>query len=257
MTLKILGAALLAVIAALVVGAILFVRPDLPRTALIKQYADANSRFIKLPDGSDAHVEILGAPDKPVVVLLHGAMSSVQSWDAMWTPRLSTHYRVIAIDLPGSGLTGETGARDYSRSGMVAFTHQVLKALGVSLTVSWPGFLNRAAAWAAEYAERYPQEGLSADSGRFRRHPHPGRARDQFRKAGAQPDHPGAIALDHAEIVRGQRSSQNLWRSVETHRLPRGPDRHDRTLSRRPTRPDRSLPGQGATMRRSKPDCPR
>jgi len=45
-------------------------------------------------------------------------------------PSLAAGYRIIAIDLAGNGLTGETGARDYSRAGVVAFVHSVLGALG-------------------------------------------------------------------------------------------------------------------------------
>jgi pimeloyl-ACP methyl ester carboxylesterase len=132
-----------------------FLRPDLPRVELIRKYTDVNSRFIPLPDGSEAHLEILGAPGKPTVVLLHGAMSSVQSWSG-WIPSLSTSYRVIAIDLPGHGLTGKTGAGDYSRTGMVTFVHSILGALGEK-HVALVGH-SMGGGVAAEYAERYPEE---------------------------------------------------------------------------------------------------
>ena len=76
----------------LVGGLVAFLRPDLPRAELIQKYADGNSRFIKLSDGSEAHVELLGAAGKPTVILLHGAMSSVQSW-AAWMPSLSMSFK--------------------------------------------------------------------------------------------------------------------------------------------------------------------
>jgi pimeloyl-ACP methyl ester carboxylesterase len=144
--------ALLALFIAALVG---LLRPDLSRAELIQKYADVNSRFIQLPDGSNAHLEILGAVGKPTVVLLHGAISSVQSW-AGWIHSLSTKYRVVAIDLPGHGLTGETGTRDYSRSGMVTFVHSVLKSLGEK-RVALVGH-SMGGGVAAEYAERYPDE---------------------------------------------------------------------------------------------------
>lgn len=152
---KVAVIALSAVLAVFVAGLVGFLRPDLPRAELIQKYADVNSRFIKLPDGSEAHLEILGAAGKPTVVLLHGAMSSVQSW-AGWIPLLSTSYRVVAIDLPGHGLTGETGDRDYSRTGMVTFVRSILRSLGEK-HVALVGH-SMGGGVAAEYAERYPEE---------------------------------------------------------------------------------------------------
>ena len=144
--------AVLALFVAVLAG---LLRPDLPRAELIQKYSDVYSRFIRLPDGSDAHIEILGAAGKPTVVLLHGAMSSVQSW-AGWMHSLATEHRIVAIDLPGHGLTGETGARDYSRAGMVTFVHSVLKSLGEK-HVAVVGH-SMGGGVAAEYAERYPDE---------------------------------------------------------------------------------------------------
>ncbi len=40
----------------------------------------------------------------PVVVLVHGEMQSMHIWNA-WIDKLSQNFRVIALDLPGSGLT--------------------------------------------------------------------------------------------------------------------------------------------------------
>jgi pimeloyl-ACP methyl ester carboxylesterase len=154
-TLKVAVIALSAVLALCVAGLVGFLRPDLPRAELIRKYTDVNSRFIQLPDGSEAHLEILGAAGKRTVVLLHGAMSSVQSWSG-WIPSLSTSYRVVAIDLPGHGLTGKTGAGDYSRTGMVTFVHSVLRSLGEK-HVALVGH-SMGGGVAAEYAERYPDE---------------------------------------------------------------------------------------------------
>lgn len=153
-TLKVAAIALAALVP-LVGGLVAFLRPDLPRAELIQKYADGNSRFIKLSDGSEAHVELLGAAGKPTVILLHGAMSSVQSW-AAWMPSLSMSFRVIAVDLPGHGLTGETGARDYGRTGMVTFVHSILRSLGEK-HVALVGH-SMGGGVAAEYVERYPDE---------------------------------------------------------------------------------------------------
>jgi pimeloyl-ACP methyl ester carboxylesterase len=144
-----------AVLALCIAGLVGVLRPDLRRTELIHKYADINSHFIRFPDGSVAHVELVGAAGKPTVVLLHGAMSSVQSW-AAWLPALASSFRVIAVDLPGHGLTGETGAQDYSRSGMVDFVRLVLRSLGEK-HVALIGH-SMGGGVAAEYAEQFPDE---------------------------------------------------------------------------------------------------
>lgn len=41
----------------------------------------------------------------PVVVLVHGVCSSLETWDG-WVPSLKEHYRVIRMDMPGFGMTG-------------------------------------------------------------------------------------------------------------------------------------------------------
>jgi hypothetical protein len=57
MTLKIAGVALFGLIAGLAVAALMFIGSDLPRAQFVRQYADVNSRFVRLPDGSAAHRE--------------------------------------------------------------------------------------------------------------------------------------------------------------------------------------------------------
>jgi pimeloyl-ACP methyl ester carboxylesterase len=64
-------------------------------------------------DGLRINFQDSGPPDAPAVLLLHGFGSSLQTWDA-WTPQLSLKFRVIRLDLPGFGLTGESPNKNYS-----------------------------------------------------------------------------------------------------------------------------------------------
>ena len=155
MAVRIVRLALIFLAAVLVIGAAALIRLDMPRTALIAKYAGPRARFVPLPDGSVAHVRIEGPRDKPTVVLLHGAMDSLQSWD-FWARRLSENYRVVSIDEPGHGLTGPTVAGDYSRAGMVSFVHAVLRRLGARHEAIVGHSMGGGVA--AEYAERYPGE---------------------------------------------------------------------------------------------------
>ncbi|MEU8888474.1 alpha/beta fold hydrolase [Streptomyces sp. NPDC048442] len=54
-----------------------------------------------------------GPRDAPVLLLLHGSATSSRSWDAL-VPLLTTHHRVIRIDLPGHGRSAEPADGDYA-----------------------------------------------------------------------------------------------------------------------------------------------
>jgi pimeloyl-ACP methyl ester carboxylesterase len=148
-----LGALPVAVLLCAAVAA--FIRPDLSRASLIAKYADPKSQFVTLPDGTIAHVRIEGTAGMPVIVLLHGAASSLQTWDK-WTPELAKHYEVVSLDLPGHGLTGPTVAADYSRDGMVSFVHAALAKLGVRREAIIGHSMGGGVAVA--FAEQHPEE---------------------------------------------------------------------------------------------------
>jgi len=67
----------------------------------------------------------------PVVILLHGLCSSLETWDG-WTRALKGEFRVVRVDLPGFGFTGPAvDARRYSREGAVEFLRDFAAHLGV------------------------------------------------------------------------------------------------------------------------------
>jgi pimeloyl-ACP methyl ester carboxylesterase len=75
---------------------------ELPDWYVKNKYRYADSRWIDNDFNTAIHYRDVG--EGPVVVLLHGEISSLHSWEK-WIEILSEHFRVIAIDLPGSGLT--------------------------------------------------------------------------------------------------------------------------------------------------------
>jgi pimeloyl-ACP methyl ester carboxylesterase len=103
------------------------VRPDIPVEKLKAKYADGSSKFISI-DGLSVHYrdEGKGFP----IVLLHGAASSLQTWD-VWVKDLSKDYRVIRLDLPGYGLTGPNAGKDYSMHWYVNFLDTFLDKINV------------------------------------------------------------------------------------------------------------------------------
>jgi len=66
-------------------------------------------------DGVKVFYREAGAPDAPVVLLLHGFPSSSHMYRDL-IPQLAIRYRVIAPDLPGFGFTEVPAERDYHYS---------------------------------------------------------------------------------------------------------------------------------------------
>jgi pimeloyl-ACP methyl ester carboxylesterase len=82
-------------------------------------------------DGLRIHYQDSGPPDAPALLLLHGFGSSLQTWDA-WTPRLALKFRVIRLDLPGFGLTGESPTKNYSEDQDLATLVDFVNKLNLS-----------------------------------------------------------------------------------------------------------------------------
>jgi pimeloyl-ACP methyl ester carboxylesterase len=66
----------------------------------------------------------------PVLVLLHGSSSSLFTWEG-WARELAGDHRVIALDLPGHGLTGPHPHKRYAPADMAEVVDHVATALGV------------------------------------------------------------------------------------------------------------------------------
>jgi pimeloyl-ACP methyl ester carboxylesterase len=117
----------LAVLLLLAAGVASLVRFDIPVERLRAKYATPPSKFMDV-GGLEVHYRDEGAGVP--LVLLHGAASSLFTWDA-WTADLSKDYRVIRYDLPGFGLTGPNATKDYSMAWHVRFLEAFLDKLNV------------------------------------------------------------------------------------------------------------------------------
>ncbi|MET1078293.1 MAG: alpha/beta hydrolase [Pseudomonas sp.] len=103
----------------------------LPLQRLKARYAgvESGSRFVEL-DGFSLHYRDEGARDLPVLVLIHGVVSSLHTWDD-WVTILGGQYRIIRFDVPGFGLTGPARDGRYTAERMLAVLVQLLDYLGV------------------------------------------------------------------------------------------------------------------------------
>lgn len=103
------------------------VRTDLSLEELKPKYESAASKFAPI-DGVNVHYRDEGSG--PPLVLVHGTSSSLHTWDG-WVAKLSTHRRVIRLDLPGYGLTGPAPDHDYSAARYARVVAKLLDHLGV------------------------------------------------------------------------------------------------------------------------------
>jgi pimeloyl-ACP methyl ester carboxylesterase len=101
-------------------------------TALKQRYArpERGSRFVRL-DGFNVHYRDEGDRNKPVLLLIHGVVASLHTWEA-WLPAFASDYRVIRFDVPGFGLTGPPHNGEYSAERMLKVLDLLLDHLDVS-----------------------------------------------------------------------------------------------------------------------------
>ncbi|WP_371365052.1 alpha/beta fold hydrolase [Pseudomonas sp. QL9] len=127
----------------------------LPLDALIARYAspEAGSRFIEV-DGFQIHYRDEGSHDKPVLVMVHGVMASLHTWDG-WVAELGRHFRIVRLDVPGFGLTGAGRDREYSGERLVRVFAQFLDRLGLDRVSIAGNSLGGYIAW--NYAAQHPQ----------------------------------------------------------------------------------------------------
>ena len=144
----------LAIVVAALVGAyFLLGTPEIPRATLEAKYGQPPSQFLALADGARVHYRDRGPRNGPALVLIHGSNASLFTWEP-WTKRLDDAFRVVAIDMPGHGLTGAVPSHQYSQQGMVDFTKTVVDKLGLGKFAIAGNSMGGGVA--ARFAEEYP-----------------------------------------------------------------------------------------------------
>jgi pimeloyl-ACP methyl ester carboxylesterase len=129
-------------------------RADIPYETLAARYETADAAYIDLPSGVRLHYQDQGAPDAPVLVLLHGFSASTHTWDA-WTAELGGEYRIIRIDLPGHGLTRAPAGYQGSMEAFAANLEEFARAAQLPRFALAGNSMGGNVAW--EYALAHPE----------------------------------------------------------------------------------------------------
>jgi len=124
----------------------------LSHSSIRRKYENAASRYLTV-DGKRFHYRIEGAG--PTLVLLHGVMASLHTWDG-WVEQLKSSYRIIRMDLPGFGLSDHMVEDDhYTPEFSVALLDKVREAFGIERFSIAGNSLGGFIAW--YYATRHPE----------------------------------------------------------------------------------------------------
>ena len=86
------------------------------------------------------------------MLLIHGFGSSLHTWEA-WASLLENRFRVVALDLPGFGLTGPDPTGDYSDERSVAVLVALLDRLGIGQAAVVSSSMGGRIAWRFAAAE--------------------------------------------------------------------------------------------------------
>lgn len=145
----------LLLIALIVLAGIVFWTPDKSRVELENVYGSSKNSYLTAL-GVKIYYQDTGPAKNPIPILfLHGFGSSSHTWD-VWAKDLSSEYRVISVDLPGFGLTGEDPSGIYTDQRSVEIIEAFLKELQIPKVVLVGNSMGGKFAW--QFAAQYPDQ---------------------------------------------------------------------------------------------------
>lgn len=150
-----LGTMLLGVaLAAVLLGGCWLYTPDKPRAALEKLYLRQAGDMLTVA-GNQLHVRDNGPKHAPAVILLHGFGSSLHTFEP-WAEALKADYRVVRLDLPGSGLSPPDPSGDYTDARSTEILLVLMDQLGIGKAALVGNSIGGRIAWtmAADHPER-------------------------------------------------------------------------------------------------------
>jgi len=127
---KILKFLILTLLVLLGLATLILYEGDIPKDVVDARYTSLDSQFADLGDLGRVHYRDEGRRQSSPVILLHGSNASLHTFEP-WVRQLEDKFRVITIDLPGHGLTGEIPSDNYSCESMVSVVNEIANSLGL------------------------------------------------------------------------------------------------------------------------------
>ena len=132
----------------------LLFRGDLPAAEVDAKYSNDASQFLLLENGARVHYRDEGNGGGDAIVLIHGAMASLHTWEP-WVKILGQRYRVVTLDLPAHGLTGQVPEDAYTADAFTETIHAVVEHLNIQQFVLGGNSMGGGATW--RYTLAYPE----------------------------------------------------------------------------------------------------
>ncbi len=126
--------------------------PDRSRGSLDAKYLDASTRYREVA-GTTLRVRDTGAVDAPVLLLLHGFASSLETWEP-WARSLSARYRMVRLDLPGCGLSPPDTTGDYTDARSMRVIEALMDQLHIHRAILVGNSMGGRIAW--NFAAAFP-----------------------------------------------------------------------------------------------------
>jgi pimeloyl-ACP methyl ester carboxylesterase len=127
--------------------------PDLDQASLHAKYLRAPADLIDVA-GTPLHVRDDGPRDARAVILLHGFGASLHTWEP-WAIELKSDFRVVRIDLPGSGLSSPDPTGDYTDDRTLQLLKALMDQLGIARASVVGNSIGGRIAWT--FAARHPE----------------------------------------------------------------------------------------------------
>jgi pimeloyl-ACP methyl ester carboxylesterase len=145
--------------------ALLLWTPDLDRATLETRYLQAAGDLVEM-DGQRLHVRDSGPADAPAILMIHGFAASLHTWEP-WAQALAGPFRVLRLDLPGSGLSAPDALGNYRDARTVALLRALLDQRGIRRAHLLGHSIGGRIAWtfAATHPERVDRLVLLAPDG--------------------------------------------------------------------------------------------
>jgi pimeloyl-ACP methyl ester carboxylesterase len=104
-------------------------RADIATAEVERAYGLSYSRSV---DVGGVAINYTDMGDGPAVLLIHGSGADIGAWQPLSAALVEEGYRVLAPDLPGSGLSGMAADGEYTAISGAAFVEAFLDRLGIA-----------------------------------------------------------------------------------------------------------------------------
>lgn len=135
-----------AIVVITLIGSVLLFEGDIPASTVDAKYSNSKSSFLVLENGGRIHYRDQGQSTGLPIVLVHGAMASLHTWEP-WVQILGQNYRLVTLDLPAHGLTGQVPEEKYGADAFTAAIEAVVNELGLDTFVLGGNSMGGGATW--------------------------------------------------------------------------------------------------------------